>query len=120
MDSVAADAEKNYQAILDNEDKEHYNHFKYISVVPHIFVDKSESDHEVDFKSYSYALTTNKKPADGTQSLTMVYMIFDFSPVSMMFTKSTTPLSRFLINVCAIVGGVFVVFGIINSTLLSL
>ena len=103
-----------------SEDKDHYNHFKYISVVPHIFVDSSEPGHEVDFRSYSYALTTNKKPADGKQALTMVYMIFDFSPVSMMFTKSRIPLTRFLINVCAIVGGVFVVFGLINTILLSM
>ena len=87
--------------------------------MPHIFVDKASEGHEVDFRSYSYALTTNKKPADGKQSLTMVYLIFDFSPVSMMFTKSHIPLARFLINVCAIVGGVFVVFGIINTMLLS-
>ena len=119
LDMVKGDAETNFQAILASEDKEHYNHFKYISVVPHIFVDTSEQGHEVDFRSYSYALTTNKKPADGSQSLTMVYMNFDFSPVSMMFTKSRIPLARFLINVCAIVGGVFVVFGIINSILLQ-
>lgn len=88
-------------------------------MVPHIFVDTTEDGHEVDYRSYSYALTTNKKVADGSQSLTLTYINLDFSPVSMMFTKSRLPLSRFLINVCAIVGGVFVVFGILNSILLS-
>jgi len=49
----------------------------------------------------------------------MVMMIFEFSPVSMSITKSNLPLSRFLISICAIVGGVFVVFGLINSSLLA-
>ena len=50
----------------------------------------------------------------------MVMMIFEFSPVSMSITKSQAPLSRFIISICAIVGGVFVVFGMINSTCLAM
>jgi len=46
-------------------------------------------------------------------------MIFEFSPVSMSITKSKPQFSRFLISICAIVGGVFVVFGLINSTCLA-
>lgn len=83
-------------------------------------MDTSDPGNEVDYHSYTYALTMNKKSAGDNQSLSMVYMIFDYSPVSMMFTKESMPLPRFLINVCAIVGGVFVVFGLINSTLLNL
>ena len=49
----------------------------------------------------------------------MVMMIFEFSPVSMSITKSNLPLSRFIISCCAIVGGVFVVFGLLNSTILA-
>jgi hypothetical protein len=117
LDMVHDQSEENFQEILASTDTEHFNYFKYISVVPHIFVDTSESGHEVDFRSYSYALTMNRKKSDNA-SLSMVYMIFDYSPVSMMFTKQRMPLPRFLINICAIVGGVFVVFGIINSGLL--
>ena len=97
----------------------HYNYYKYISVVPHIFVDTSTSD-QVDFRSYSYAFTTNKKPAEHQPELNMVMMIFEFSPVSMSITKSNLPLSRFVISCCAIVGGVFVVFGLLNSSLLAI
>lgn len=43
-----------------------------------------------------------------------------FSPVTMVITKENKPLSKFLINLCAIVGGVFVVFGLLNSTVQSL
>ena len=87
-------------------------------MVPHIFIDTSTAD-QVDFRSYSYALTTNKKAADLQPELNMVMFIFEFSPVSMSITKSSSPLSKFIIGICAIVGGVFVVFGLINTTLLA-
>jgi len=56
-------------------------------------------------------------------------MIYDFAPVNMRITKQERDLSRFLINViygfllnqlCAIIGGIFVIFGLINRFLLSL
>ena len=96
------------------------HYFKFVSVVPHVFVDSSIRGSEVDYKSYSYALSENKKDADDDKSLTMVWFIFEFSPVSMLITKSSNTLARFLINICAIVGGVFVVFGFLNSALLGL
>ena len=98
----------------------HKHYFKFVSVVPHVFVDNSQSGKEVDYKSYSYALSENKKDADDDKALTMVWFIFEFSPVSMLITKSSNTLARFFINVCAIVGGVFVVFGFINTFLLGL
>lgn len=81
-------------------------------------MDTSTSD-QVDYRSYSYALTINKKPAELQPELNMVMMIFEFSPVSMSITKSNALVSRFIIGICAIVGGVFVVFGLINSSLLA-
>ena len=118
---VKDDAEANRELIIANKEGEaiHYNYYKYISVVPHIFMDTSTSE-QVDFRSYSYALTTNKKAASRQPELNMVMMIFEFSPVSMQIEKSSALFSRFLINICAIVGGVFVVFGLINSTCLTL
>ncbi len=47
-------------------------------------------------------------------------MIYDFTPVNMKITKERRDLPRFLVNLCAIVGGVFVIFGLINRFLLSM
>jgi uncharacterized integral membrane protein len=47
-------------------------------------------------------------------------MIYDFTPVNMKITKEQRDLPRFLVNLCAIVGGVFVIFGLINRSLLSM
>ena len=56
----SADAE--FANILENPEEGLYMYYKYVSVVPHIFVDKSEPGHEVDFKTNSYSITQNKKP----------------------------------------------------------
>jgi hypothetical protein len=47
-------------------------------------------------------------------------MIFDFAPVNMKITKHRRDLPRFLVSLCAITGGVFVIFGLLNRCLLSL
>jgi hypothetical protein len=47
-------------------------------------------------------------------------MIYDFTPVNMKITKEKRDLPRFLVSLCAIVGGVFVIFGLVNRFLLSL
>ena len=98
----------------------HMHYFKFVSIVPHVFVDESVAGKEVDYKSYSYALSENKKDEVDDEALTMVWFIFEFSPVSMLITKSSNTLARFLINICAIVGGVFIVFGFVNTFLLGL
>ena len=119
---AADEAEGKWRSIQENwEQVSHQNYFKFVSVVPHVFVDSSVTGSEVDYRSYSYAFSENKKDADAKdQSLTMVWFIFEFSPVSMMITKSSNTFARFLINICAIVGGVFVVFGFVNGILLGL
>ena len=64
LDMVKDSARENQAAILSREqDPLHYNYYKFVSVVPHIFLDKSTEQH-VDFRSYSYSLTINKKAAD--------------------------------------------------------
>ena len=106
--------------IADWDNESHMDYFKFVSIVPHSFVDTSKSGKEVDYKSYSYALSENKKDEVADEALNMVWFIFEFSPVSMLITKSSQTLARFLINVCAIVGGIFVVFGFLNGFMLGL
>lgn len=44
-----------------------------------------------------------------------VFFIYDFSPIMVSFTEHTTSFAHFLTSLCAIVGGVFTVAGIIDS-----
>jgi len=41
----------------------------------------------------------------------------EFSPLTMKITKTNNSLSRFLISMCGIIGGVFVIFGMMNSAI---
>lgn len=93
---------------------EHFNNFKFAVVVPHTFIDETQPGAPTVNESFSYSFTQNRKKAD-PQYLLQTYTSIDFSPVTMVITKSNKPLSKFLISLCAIIGGVFVMFGILNS-----
>jgi len=96
-------------------DQDRKDYFYFLKLVPHIFVDEIN---QAEFRSYSYSLNHNAK---GSQNgLGMISMIYDFTPVNMKITKQNKDLPRFLVSLCAIVGGVFVIFGLINRFLLTL
>ena len=46
-------------------------------------------------------------------------MQIEFSPLTMKITKSPNSITKFLVSLCAIVGGAFVIFGMLNGVLLS-
>ena len=95
-------------------DEKRMDYFYFLKLVPHIFVDEINQS---EFKSYSYSLNHNAKQS--YNDLGLINMIYDFTPVNMKITKHDRDLPRFLVNLCAIVGGVFVIFGLINRFLLS-
>ena len=111
---VKGDADKNWNNFSFEPETLKNNNFKFAVLVPHTFVDNTEEVPR-DFESYSYSFTQNKKEAQAGYML-QVSIQFSFSPVTMVITKENKPLARFVINLCAIIGGVFVVFGIVNST----
>ncbi|RVW65404.1 Endoplasmic reticulum-Golgi intermediate compartment protein 3 [Vitis vinifera] len=49
------------------------------------------------------------------QSLPGVFFFYDLSPIKVTFTEEHVSFLHFLTNVCAIVGGVFTVSGILDS-----
>ena len=95
-------------------DAERKDYFYFLKLVPHIFVDEINS---AEFRSYSYSLNHNAKKSEN--DLGMISMIYDFTPVNMKITKHQRDLPRFLVSLCAIIGGVFVIFGLINRFLLQ-
>lgn len=104
-------------AMVDDEvyarDQQHMDYFYFMKLVPHIFVDEIS---QAEFKSYSYSLNHNAKQS--MNDIGMISMIYDFTPVNMKITKKERDLPRFMVNLCAIIGGVFVIFGLINRFLL--
>ena len=84
-----------------------------MKLVPHAFVDYI--DLEEDF-TYSYSLNHNKKTASNALEPTVIF-ILDYAPVKMILTRKKRETGDFLIACCSIVGGVFIIYGLLNSFL---
>ncbi|KAH7677458.1 COPII vesicle protein [Dioscorea alata] len=84
----------------------------FIKVVPTIYTDvMGRKIHSNQFSVTEHFREGNvyPRPPPG------VYFIYDFSPIKVIFTEGNTSLLHFLTNICAIVGGVFTVSGIIDA-----
>lgn len=83
-------------------------HYYYISIVPTSFLDLSNKVGSV----YQFVANSNDLQ---TQHMPAMYFRYDISPVTVQFAQSRETFSHFLVSVCAIIGGVFTVAGIIDS-----
>ena len=80
------------------------------------------ADHRRSLDSHQYSVTDQFKSAhDPTKGFVLpgVFFIYDISPIMVKFTEKRPSLAYFLTSLCAIVGGVFTVAGIIDSILYS-
>jgi len=84
----------------------------YIKVVPTKFQRLRGS--EVD--SYQYVSNSNHM---ARFQLPAIYFRYDFSPITVKFTERRTGFAHFLVQLCAIIGGVFTVLGLVNGALLA-
>jgi hypothetical protein len=46
-------------------------------------------------------------------------IIIDYAPVKMILTRKHREIGQLMIDLCSIVGGVFVIYGLLNSFLLG-
>ncbi|CAN6295281.1 unnamed protein product [Urochloa humidicola] len=84
----------------------------FVKVVPTIYTDIRGR------KIYSnqFSVTEHFREAIGyPRPPPGVYFFYEFSPIKVDFTEENTSLLHFLTNICAIVGGIFTVAGIIDS-----
>ncbi|MBA0596048.1 hypothetical protein Gorai_012891, partial [Gossypium raimondii] len=85
----------------------------FLKVVPTVYTDVS--GHTI--QSNQFSVTEHFKGAEvgRLQSLPGVFFFYDLSPIKVTFTEQHVSFLHFLTNVCAIVGGVFTVSGILDS-----
>lgn len=84
----------------------------FIKVVPTVYKDVRGSK----IQSNQFSATEHFRTVDlGGRSLPGVFFFYDLSPIKVTFNQSNTSFLHFITNVCAIVGGVFTVFGIIDG-----
>ncbi|KAG9459207.1 hypothetical protein H6P81_003715 [Aristolochia fimbriata] len=84
----------------------------FIKVVPTIYTDiRGRKIH-----SNQFSVTEHFREADGyPHPIPGVFFFYDFSPIKVVFTEENVSLLHFLTNICAIVGGVFTVSGIVDA-----
>lgn len=83
-------------------------HQYYINVVPTTYEDLSGK------QLFVHQFTANSNEIQ-TYMLPAVYFRYDLSPVTVKFTMKKESFFRFLVQICAIIGGIFTVAGIIDA-----
>jgi len=63
---------------------------------------------------YQFTANSNKIV---NQQMPSLYLRYDFSPVTVRYTEKRESTSHFLVQICAVIGGVFTVAGLLDSVL---
>lgn len=84
-----------------------------LQVVPTLYSDLSNRT----LSTNQYSVTENyREGAQGTaKTLPGVFFFYDLSPIKVKITEASTSFLHFITSVCAIVGGVFTVSGIVDA-----
>jgi len=92
-------------------------HIYYIRLVPTVYIDGSNIIH-----TYQYSVTNHTDVVNlGTFSLQLpgIFFKYDFSPMLVQLERREKYFTHFLTRLCAIIGGTWVVLGLIYSSLQS-
>ncbi|KAF3434962.1 hypothetical protein FNV43_RR22049 [Rhamnella rubrinervis] len=85
----------------------------FLKVVPTIYT--NVRGHSLYSNQYSVTEHFSRSESGRSRSQPGVFFFYDLSPVKVMFKEERVPFLHFLTHVCAIVGGIFSVAGIIDS-----
>ena len=88
----------------------------FLKVVPTTFLPHKGGS---PIKSAQFSVTEHPKPVDilSGRNLPGVFLFYDLSPLAVRFRERRPPFLSFITNLCAILGGVFTVSGLIDATL---
>jgi len=82
----------------------------YTKVVPTTYVPLDRPPLHV----YQFTANSNKIV---NQQMPSLYLRYDFSPVTVRYVETKESFSHFLVQICAVVGGIFTVAGLVDSVL---
>ncbi|GER55520.1 endoplasmic reticulum-Golgi intermediatecompartment protein [Striga asiatica] len=85
----------------------------FIKVVPTIYT--NIRGHTIESNQFSVTEHYKSSEEDHFRSPPGVFFFFDLSPIKVTFTEEHTSFLHFLTHICAIVGGIFTVAGIVDS-----
>lgn len=85
----------------------------YANIVPHVFINP---DKKYEFNSYSYSINSNAK--DATVEDSIIQFFYEYSPITIeVKKKGTETVGRFIVNILSMIGGVFIIFGLLNRAI---
>jgi hypothetical protein len=103
---------RNFIDINTFNDKEILNYNYFIKIIPYMLVDENWGS---TYYTYSFSLSSKSTQFNPHyDEMPIVTIRYEFSPIMMKVTHLKRDYLHFLTHVSAIVGGVFVVFSIIN------
>ncbi|PHT97062.1 hypothetical protein BC332_34009 [Capsicum chinense] len=85
----------------------------FLKVVPTIY--KGVRGRTIDSNQFSVTEHFKSSEMGLFQTITGVYFFYDLSPIKVTFAEEHVSFFHFLTNVCAIIGGVFTVAGIVDA-----
>ena len=99
-------------------DQEMKNYDYYLKLIPYLLVDEMRGQEHL---LYQYSVTQKSKviPQDSDE-MPILVLNYDMTPLTMRVTRSSRSWTHSLTHIFAIVGGVFVIFNLLNKILLSL
>jgi len=108
---------RNLPNYINEKKKQNYDYF--VKLIPHIFIDKiGEKKEKI---GYEYSMTSRARVFNpSSNEMPIVIINYDFSPITMKFILESKSFLHFLTQICAIIGGVFVMFKILNNSLLGI
>ena len=95
------------------------NNFDYfIKIIPYQFVDENRG-----VTKYSYEYSISYKESDYVEErddMPIILIRYEFTPITMRVTIQKRDYLHFLTHICAIIGGIFVIFSIINKVFVGM
>eukprot|EP01121_Diplochlamys_sp_Union-15-3_P022610 TRINITY_DN968_c0_g1_i5.p1 TRINITY_DN968_c0_g1~~TRINITY_DN968_c0_g1_i5.p1 ORF type:complete len:390 (+),score=53.16 TRINITY_DN968_c0_g1_i5:46-1215(+) len=85
----------------------------FVKVVPTIY--QSLGGNAINTNQFSVTEYTRSLDRDSNHGLPGVFIMYELSPIMVKFTETQKSFAHFLTGVCAIIGGVFTVAGIIDA-----
>mmetsp|Transcript_28525 Transcript_28525/g.60525 ORF Transcript_28525/g.60525 Transcript_28525/m.60525 type:complete len:347 (-) Transcript_28525:159-1199(-) len=98
-------AEKKTGSFIDSAIFEYYT-----KVVPTTYIPLDSPPLHV----YQFTANSNKI---ANQQMPSLYLRYDFSPVTVRYKETRESFSHFLVQLCAVIGGIFTVAGVVDSVL---
>ncbi len=100
-----------------NETKRN-NYDYFVKLIPHVFDDRvNERKEKV---GYQYSMTSRSREFNAdSNEMPIVIINYDISAITMRFRLEAKSFLHFLTHICAIIGGVFVLFNILNNLLIK-